>query len=455
MICSILFLYLQLNCKYKSKMLLNFSIKNFGCFKDEQTLSMEANRHTNLEKWYVRHYRTNSGKTYRVLKLALLYGANASGKTTVLKALDFLRELVLEPAEKKTEELDFTPFLFNKNTPNENSGLKIEFLQNGIKYLYELEFNQKAIVSEKLHVYNPNRAKVYIRETDLETEYTVIKFGGKIKIGKTESQMLTANTLWNHTVLGGYLKTNIEIQELKEVTDWFKNFLYRLVQPRSILTVFITKLLDKGKIRKDILLNILKAADFNISDINIKKEVKPLPEEFLDFLKLAGKIDSEKFKEIENVDKITGTEIFFQHKVSGENYVLPFELESQGTQRFYGLAGFLDLLIRKNILVPFDELESSIHPDLFRFFLLSFLVNAQNSQIIATTHNREILDEKDLIRDDALWITDKTEEGYSELYSFADFDTSVLRKGNNRLNIYKAGRLGGIPRLVNYFSKDI
>ena len=97
-------------------MIINFSIKNFGPIKDRQTLSFEADSSTHLEDAYI----VNVGNT-RLLKLALIYGANASGKTSVLQALDFLRELVLYPADKKTDILHFEPFLFDSTTPNESS----------------------------------------------------------------------------------------------------------------------------------------------------------------------------------------------------------------------------------------------------------------------------------------------------------------------------------------------
>jgi AAA15 family ATPase/GTPase len=99
-----------------------------------------------------------------------------------------------------------------------------------------------------------------------------------------------------------------------------------------------------------------------------------------------------------------------------------------------------------------DELESSLHPDLFQHFLLSFLVNSKKSQFIATTHNREILDNKDIFRNDAIWITDKdNEECATELYSLADFDTKVIRDTTNILNAYKTGKLGGTPNLGDYY----
>ena len=115
------------------------------------------------------------------------------------------------------------------------------------------------------------------------------------------------------------------------------------------------------------------------------------------------------------------------------------------------LSGLIIRLIRGKGTLLFDELESSLHPDLFTHFILLFLANAKNSQLIATTHNREILNDGDLFRDDAIWITHKNELSETQLYSLADFDSSILRDTSNRLNAYKSGKLGGIPNLGDFY----
>ena len=427
-------------------MIINFNIKNFGSIKDQQTLSFEAEKTKHLEDFYI----SKIGKR-RLLKVALIYGANASGKTTVLKALDFLRKLVLKPVEKKTEELHFQPFLFDKETPKENSLLSIEFIKNETKYFYEVEFCNKAIVKESLKFFNPNKASVFNRETDLENQFTKIEFGGKIEVDKTSLKTLEANTLWNNTVLGGFLKTNIEIKELKEVTDWFKDYLHSLVYPKTELDTYILSLIDKEKIKEKNILKILRKADLNISDIVIEKKGKDIPEGLLEFLEKSTGIPDEKIQEIKSKNKITAVKLEFEHLVDNNKYNLPFELESQGTKRYFSFAGLLNLLLINSAAFPIDELEASLHPDLYQHFLLTFLANSKESQIIATTHNREILNDKDIIRDDAIWITDKTKGAATELYSFADFDTSVIRDTTNRLNAYKSGKLGGIPNVGDYF----
>lgn len=403
-------------------MIIKFSVQNFGSIKDKQTLSFEADKSNHLEEYYI--IPING---MRLLKLGMIYGANASGKTTVLKALDLLRNIALKPKEKKTDELDFNPFLFDSETPNQNTILSIEFIQNSVRYYYEVELNKKAIVKERLDFYNPHKANVYQRTTNLETQFSEITFGSKIKTDKIFEKTLESNTLWNNTVLGGFLKTNIELKELKDATDWFGIYLSPLVSPNGKLENFISNIIETSLINKEKVIKLLQNADFNISDIILE----------------------EKDKNIDIRTKLY--EIKLEHTVNNNKYELPFNLESEGTQRYYGLAGFLDLIIRTSRGLAIDELESSLHPDLFTHFLLSFLINSKQSQIIATSHNREILNNKDIFRNDAIWITDKSENCSTELYSLADFDTSVIRDTSNIYNAYKIGKLGGIPNLGDYY----
>jgi len=412
-------------------MIVNFSIQNFGSIKDKQTLSFEADDSNHLEDTYVVH---TAGK--RLLKLALIYGANASGKTTVLKALDFLRDLVVNPKEIKYHSLKFSPFLFDKKTILEPSFLSIEFIQNNIYYLYEVEFTHQSILSEKLI---SGEVIVYSRETSVEKLLTEISFSDKIVISDNEKKTLEINTLYNNTVLGGYLKTNVDIDILKEVVNWFKFCLKPIILSHTNLDNFVTRNIDKGDIEKQSIIDLLLKADFHISDISIKKVMEDITDYSFEELSKKG------VKDLKPIDHI---EIAFKHFVNGNQYVLPFELESQGTKRFYGFAGLLALLIKTPTIFPIDELESSLHPDLYTHFLLSFLQNAQHSQLIATTHNRELLGDTDIFRNDVIWFTNKGEDCATELYSLADFDTSAIK---NILNAYKIGKFSGVPRLFDTF----
>ena len=418
-------------------MIVNFSIQNFGSIKDKQTLSFEADASNHLENTYVVH---TAGK--RLLKLALIYGANASGKTTILKALDFLRDLVVNPKEKKTDILHFDPFLFDAQTPLQPTELSIEFVHEEVCYQYEIAFTSQAIISEVLYIDTFQKVLVYNRTTDIEEQLTKISFGDKITIDKNALQVLELNTLWNNIVLGGFLKTNINLEEFRRVADWFQNYLKPIIAPQTQLDSYVTSKIDEKKIIKEEVVNILKKADFNISDIVIERKKKPISDEYISLLR-------ERIREIANhISGIEHVNLFLEHTINNISYNLPINAESEGTKRFYGFAGLLALLIKTPTIFPIDELESSLHPDLYTHFLLSFLQNAQQSQLIATTHNRELLGDSDIFREDVIWFTDKGKDCATQLYSLADFDTSTIK---NILSAYKIGKFSGVPRLSDTF----
>lgn len=422
-------------------MLINFSVSNFGSVKDKQVLSFEATKSDFLENHYI--IRANG---LRLLKLGLIYGANASGKTTIIRALEFLRTLVLQPAQKKTDDLKFYPFLFDDQTTNRSSLLAIDFIQNDVRYYYEVELNRTCVVREELFFFNPKKASVFKRVTNLEEQFARISFGSKIKIDKTFEKALEANTLWNNTVLGGFIKTNMQLPQLKDVADWFSDYLSPMIVAGAYLENHVSHGIEQSQINKNDVIEILKKADFNVSNIQIAENQEPYMSDanFIIALAMLSQVKPEfinmPLKKIE-----------FEHTINGNKYYLPFDSESHGTRRYYGFAGLLSLLVRHSIAVSIDELESSLHPDLLKHFLLTFLVNSKNSQLIATTHNREILDQRDIFRNDAIWFTEKNEHGATELYSLADFDSKVVRDSSNILNAYKTGKLGGVPDLGDYY----
>jgi AAA15 family ATPase/GTPase len=208
--------------------------------------------------------------------------------------------------------------------------------------------------------------------------------------------------------------------------------------------------LQSGNTKK-IVLQILKAADLRISDIAEKKNENLSTDEARNLISTVMKGLQYSDTQIATFNVINQKKLEFEHTVQNKRYSLPLELESQGTQRYYGSALLLCLLITKTSIINLDELEAALHPDLYIHFLLTFLVNAKSSQLIATTHNREILNKKDLFRNDAIWFTQKNESCATELYSLADFDTSVVRDTTNVYNAYKVGKLGGVPHLGDYY----
>ncbi len=428
-------------------MIINFSVENFRSIKEKITLSFEATKSNDLEEYYIRQ----PNEKLRLLKLGLIYGPNASGKTNILLALDFLRRLVVKPLNKKTDSFEFEPFLFDKISRTENTKFTLEFIQNKIKYLYQVELNKNAIVNEALFFFNPNKALVYKRTTDLEKQLAIINFGPKIKISKESKAILIGNTLWNNTVLGSYLKSNVESFEMKEAVNWFNEYFRPIINPKTSLYPFVSNLIEKHEIEKEHIVEILKKADFGISDIQIKKESFPVNQKDMDKLAKLVPITDEKYDELRKNGKMDFKEIYFQHSLGEKKYLLSLEEESAGTKRYYELSGILSWIFRENHLLAIDELEASLHPDLVKHFLLTFLVNAGDSQIIATSHFRELLMEKDILRNDVIWFTEHKEDGSTDLFSLSDFKSSVVRNTSSIYNAYKIGKLGATPDLKDYY----
>lgn len=404
-------------------MIINFSVQNFHCIKDKITLSFEATSSKELEEYYVVEPKPG----LRLLKLGLIYGANASGKTTVLKALDFLKEMVLKPHLNKLEEFKYTPFLFDEKTPYESSYFELEFIHHETKYLLEIEFGKEAILNEKLYFYQPNKALVYKRKTDISLQSTSIQFGSKIKFNREHKAVLEANTLWNNTVLGGYLKTNFTSPEMSKVIDWFEHTLESSIDPEVNLRDWVSDKLYEHKIAKHYILTMLQQADFDIDDIVIKK---PNDKSLVDIY-----------------------DVYFKHnlKDNDSTYVLSYEDESKGTQRYFQLGGLLSAMLTKEKIQPIDEIAASLHPDLVKHFLLTFITNARKSQLIITTHFRELLMEKDIFREDVIWFIDKQKDSNRDLYAMSDFNSSVIRKTSSIYHAYKIGKLGAKPLTGDYY----
>ena len=177
-------------------MIISFSVANFGPIREKQTISFEAKKYNDLENYYV----IEPIKGLRLLKLVFLYGANASGKTTMLNAIEFLRDIVLDPFEKKNEKFDFNPFLFDNISKNLDSTIEIDFIHKSKKYSYRVEFNKKFISKETLLVFNPNKATVFKRTTNVDNKLTEIVFGSKVKPNKDYVNTLVSNTLSNNTI---------------------------------------------------------------------------------------------------------------------------------------------------------------------------------------------------------------------------------------------------------------
>lgn len=407
----------------------------------------------------------------RLLKLAYIYGANASGKTTVLKAFDFLRKLLLKPTVDKATGLTYEPFLFTEDPYDAPSRFELSFYCNDIRYVYELEFNKFAVIREKIVFYKTAKpTELFSRTTDLEKRLAKIEFGSKVKVPVRERDLLESNTLHNNTVTGAYAKTNVDIPELELLNKWFANFLVGLITSDNDLTEVTASLIEQDYRVQKWIDEFLNKADRQISGVKVfDQNIGVVMEgssdtELIDHLlpESVRRVAFGKHNRPEYIFSLGGgstsypqRKIDFTHTVKGaQNYILPISTESSGTKRYFGLGSALYGLVHNSQMVCIDELETSLHPDLMLYFLQAFLVNSKNSQLLITTHNLTLMGNQDFIRKDALWLTEKNDDGSISLYAVSDFDSSVLRKDTSIINAYKTGKLGAKPNLGSPFIKE-
>ncbi|HEY0897290.1 MAG TPA: ATP-binding protein [Sphingobacteriaceae bacterium] len=432
-------------------------IRNFGPVRGEAELNFEIAEHLEEDAYEVR-----MPDNRRLLKLAYIYGANASGKTTFLNGFDFLRRILLYPLAEKSGELSFDPFLFCEDPYAKPSYLELSFYIHGIRHLYSLDFTKESVLSEKLVFYQSKRpAELFSRTTDPGKRLAKVQFGSRIKVPSREKDLLEGNMLHNNTVLGAYAKTNVDIPALEELNKWFESFLLGTITSEHNLTDVTAALIDKNPRISEWINKILYKADDQIAKVIVPEsdDLIAMPADHTfhhDFRnailqqRTASSLDTGG--NIAASGKFFGgpveRRIEFLHKADDGNiYPLSIQKESSGTKRYFGLAGPLYELIHGVHLLCIDELETSLHSDLMKYFLQVFLMNSERSQLLITTHNLSLMADPDFIRRDALWFTEKESDGSVSLFSAADFDTDTLRKDASLINAYKSGRLGAKPNL--------
>lgn len=428
-------------------MVIDFTISNFRSIKDPQTISFEATDDAHLEQFYV----IRKGK-YRLLKIAALLGANASGKSNVLKAFMLFPTLILNPCENKDSIIKYKKFALDDVCENRDSTMIINFICGQQKYNYEVHFNNTVVTYEQLKVepFEPGTRvrKVFERQTNLSTLYASVELGDNYKSYSAKFKDLSLNLLHNRTVFGAFQKSNVDIPWLKEINDWVKSYWLPAIKTTDQhLSDYTSEKIHEGDIQKNDVVNILKKADIGVSDLSISEKIEKLPKSVIDYI-LNNENAPEDLKKQVKEDPTT-KDLIVKLAHNGKKGTVPFDFseESRGTQRYYELSSVLLMIVKESHILAIDELECQMHPDLYEHFITTYLNNSKESQLIYTTHMREFLSDRDLFRDDSVWFTEKNEEGASEVYSLADFGSEILRQGSSRYNAYRSGRLGAIPRL--------
>lgn len=402
-------------------MIAEIKFKNMFSFRDETVLSFEADKSKDLESYHV----VELAPDVKLLKLAVIYGANASGKSNIIKVCDFIRSFITCTPLNKAELIKIVPFLLNRTSKEQASEFSVSFYaMNGdkaIRYVYSVLLETTHIVRETL-IYYLGQQPATVFERSMENNVSSIKFGQKVKISTAAKEEITLKCLPNMSVFAAYMQVNTNIAEMETALQYLTKQMMPAIVPTSSLSRYAEEAIKK-ETAKEYILRYLQEADFNISNISSKEQ--------------------ETKKGVVNYT-------MYQHKVSSglggnDYYEFPELYESDGTIRTFGLASQIQNSIGSNAFLAVDEIESSLHPKLIEYMIERFLKESKQAQLLLTTHYDGLLGEEDLLRKDNIWFAEKNTDGASVLYPLTDF------KGLNRISslqkAYKFGKFGAVPNL--------
>ncbi len=409
-------------------MILEFSVENFRSFRERQTFSMipDEGRQDGTEHFI------EIGDKYKLLPAAVIYGANASGKSNFIKALQSLQSLVLF----KNVEWDspsgfifkYEPFSLSSQTAQAPTTYTLDFLINQIRYTYSLTILATHITAESLFFYPQGReAKLFIRKDQ------VFEFGDYLK-----GQKHVVADLTRHDQLFLSKGAQNNISQLIIVRQYFKE---------SVLI----KTLDEGRREKSKYYNMIaerlyKAPKNDQFQINFKLLFKSFDTGILDF-EVKKSINDNFEREDEEFDVSTKHTAYNALGIEDGTTDLKFESESKGTQQLFILGGMLLQTLMQGGVIVIDEFERSLHPLISSYLINLFhdpKINTKGAQLIIATHDTNLLS-SNAFRRDQIWIVEKDQTGASELFSLADVN-GILKDAPYE-KWYLSGRMGGIPAI--------
>ncbi|WP_026887577.1 AAA family ATPase [Clostridium beijerinckii] len=418
-------------------MLLQFTVKNFLSIKNEVTLSMVASKDSSFEDNLLPY--EDGKKIKNALKSVVIYGANASGKSNILKALRFVKNFIKNSHEMQQGiKIQRKPFKLDNRCINEPSEFQILFIHNDVKYLYGFSVTEDEVIDEYLYYYpNGRQSIIFERERD-EYKFTIDverqselknKFHSKNKL------FIATESLW-------------EYEKAKVPFEWLSSYLNIFINHDDLEGYTGSSMHNDEKINL-LVKKYIKLADVGIDDIDvdIRKSDDIINSDV--FKLLSEDVKSQLLKKVQDANIIDIKMIHNAKDKDGNimNYEFNIDEESDGTQKFFGLLGPWINALLNGYTIVIDELDIRLHTLLVRKLLEMFLdpdVNKNNAQLIFTTHDTNPLD-SDLLRRDQIWFTEKKEDKSTDLYSLYDF--GGVRKSISIEKGYLQGKYGAIPVL--------
>ncbi|VAW49420.1 abortive infection protein, putative [hydrothermal vent metagenome] len=427
-------------------MLLQFSVDNFLSIKDKVVFSMNETEKSEKNTLEV----TKSGrKDFRLLNSAVLYGANGSGKSNLLKAMARMRSIVLneEKVMLSTDSLAHNPFLLSTETQNASTTFEIVFFINENKIRYGFDFDEKNIYAEWLFVDKAGKeARFFIRDDEDSYVNPRFKEGYVFFDKKSKNINIPKNQLF-------LWKCDQNSSDLaSSILNWFQNFnMIDGMAHHSFIDYTLSKM--KDPLFSKNMSKLIKEADIGINSIELHEKELPferLPEE-------VRQIISSQLKGVEAGGAMIEQAIMTTHTVYDEQDAKVGEAEfnldrqeSKGTVKYFRMLGpVLDTLKKGNILMV-DELDSSLHPLLSSKLIEMFQnpdVNVNGAQLIFATHDTNLLN-SGLFEREQVWFSEKNEFGSTKIYSLSEI--KGVRKTDAFGKQYLMGKYGAIPYLGSF-----
>jgi AAA15 family ATPase/GTPase len=376
----------------------------------------------------------------KLLRSAVVYGANAAGKSNLLRAIKFMKDFVVTSAAATTGQYQYTPFKLSKTFRTRPSEFQIAFIQKGLRYEYCFAMGPKRIEREWLVEYSHAGARVrgrtmFDRTWDAKKEKYHWKFSDYLK---------GQRSVWSESTRPDalFLSTAVQLNssQLLPVFEWFKDKLMVITGDVRLNDSLTLRLLEQPN-GKERLMPFLQEADLGITDLTIEREAIPTGGIILN--KGGLMLDAPTGGAQPNIVTVTLSHSSDNPK---ESVGLNFEEESSGTQILFKTAGAWLNVFAKGEVLLFDEIDTNIHPKLLKFLVKKFHSskdNLHNAQLVCSTHNTFLADQE-IFRRDQIWFVEKDRTGSSRLYPLSDFN---VRNDEIVDRWYLRGRYGALPLL--------
>lgn len=441
-------------------MLVSFSFGNYKSFKDENKLSLVSEQ-TDPNSFYTR----TSPFDYSVLKTAAVYGANASGKSKLFEAIDFMRSVVCPPCNgKKVPVFDYwksehAPFALSTESVETPSFFEIVFLMDDIQYRYGIELNVDGIIEEWLYRKNERETQILLRKT-LEDGSLYTQIGKNYIKQKVRTAVVSAGMVSPEVPLLTILAT-FNDPLCREIVSWFERL---TVVSANDMIVPVKELTDEEK-RQEII-SFMKSFDFNIEDMSMH-EMSPdsIPDKIKSMMK-------EKPGMGVVYDGVSTTHRLYNElheKVGTRQFMMEVD-ESFGTNRLLRLSWPILRALKYGTVLLVDEIDSGLHPFIVTAIIRLFYQSSSKAQLVVNTQNTSLLsypigyeengvDKRYLFRKDQVYIVNKNRYGESNVYPITHFQRHIRTSIEK---MYLDGRLTGVPyvefdniyHLINHGSQE-